>query len=200
MNKKKAEKQAEQKAKRAARRRKKQQKTILYSIITIVAIAAALYFGVELLRQADEAKAGDKVETQPANHIPACVPNYTTTPPTSGCHQPNWDSWGIHTSPIANDLQVHNLEHGGVIVQYRQAVTGVSDEYIDDLTSFVNDLRKESRYCKLILAPYPTLEPTIAITAWGWIQTLEDFDEEIIKKFVDDHIGNEGPEFSASCT
>ena len=42
---------------------------------------------------------------------------YNSTPPTSGPHLPYIAPWGIHTRPIPNELQVHNLEDGGVVVQ-----------------------------------------------------------------------------------
>src|SRR5688500_7585885 len=35
---------------------------------------------------------------------------YNSTPPTSGPHLPYIAPWGVHTKPIANELQVHNLE------------------------------------------------------------------------------------------
>ena len=43
---------------------------------------------------------------------------YNSEPPTSGPHLPYIAPWGIHTRPIPNELQVHNLEDGGVMVQY----------------------------------------------------------------------------------
>ncbi len=43
---------------------------------------------------------------------------YNSNPPTSGPHLPSIAPWGIHTAPISKELQVHNLEDGGVIVQY----------------------------------------------------------------------------------
>ena len=43
---------------------------------------------------------------------------YNTRPPTSGPHLDSLARWGIHLQPIADELQVHNLEDGGVLVQY----------------------------------------------------------------------------------
>ena len=39
-------------------------------------------------------------------------------PPTSGPHYSQLADWGIHDEPISNELQVQNLEDGGVMVQY----------------------------------------------------------------------------------
>src|SRR5262249_32423951 len=46
------------------------------------------------------------------------IPPYNSTPPTSGPHLPYVAPWGIHTEQIPDQLQVHNLEDGGVLVQY----------------------------------------------------------------------------------
>src|SRR5262245_30963291 len=43
---------------------------------------------------------------------------YNSDPPTSGAHLPYIAPWGVHTRPIPLELQVHNLEDGGVVVQY----------------------------------------------------------------------------------
>src|SRR5262249_22188526 len=43
---------------------------------------------------------------------------YNSDPPTSGPHLPYIAPWGVHTRPIPRELQVHNLEDGGVMVQY----------------------------------------------------------------------------------
>jgi hypothetical protein len=37
-------------------------------------------------------------------------------PPTSGLHYPVWADWGIYDQPVPFKFQVHNLEHGGVVV------------------------------------------------------------------------------------
>src|SRR2546428_253266 len=44
--------------------------------------------------------------------------SYSTDPPTSGPHVPFTTRWGIHKSPIPKEIQTHNLEDGGVIIQY----------------------------------------------------------------------------------
>src|SRR5262245_59422233 len=43
---------------------------------------------------------------------------YNSDPPTSGPHLPFIAPWGVHTRPIPRELQVHNLEDGGVVLQY----------------------------------------------------------------------------------
>jgi hypothetical protein len=106
---------------------------------------------------------------------------YNTRPPTSGPHLPSVARWGIHTQLIPDGLQVHNLEDGGVLVQYS---CRDCDALIAKLEAIV------SRYSdKVILAPYPKLNTRIALTAWGRIDTFDDVDEQRIVRFIEAYRG-----------
>jgi hypothetical protein len=100
---------------------------------------------------------------------------YNSTPPTSGPHLPYIAPWGVHTKPIANELQVHNLEDGGVVVQYNCECP----ELADKLAQIVG------RYDRfVVLAPYPAMKSRIALTAWTRLETLDDFDAARIERFI----------------
>jgi Protein of unknown function (DUF3105) len=44
-------------------------------------------------------------------------PTYKVSlPPTSGLHNPVWADWGVYDTALPFKFQVHNLEHGGIIV------------------------------------------------------------------------------------
>ncbi|OGF52682.1 MAG: hypothetical protein A2Z21_03670 [Candidatus Fraserbacteria bacterium RBG_16_55_9] len=138
-----------------------------------------------------------------------CTPRFNSSPPTSGCHSQSKVAYGVHDEPIPAELQVHNLEHGAVIIQYRPSgIIGVGDALAQDLDAFVNRLRNSNlRYCRLIAAPHAfpfsfpnrpeeeTSPKVIALTAWGRIDVLDTYDEARIKKFIDAFI-NQGPESS----
>lgn len=102
---------------------------------------------------------------------------YNSDPPTSGPHLGSIASWGIHTEPIPKELQVHNLEDGGVLVQYN-CPQGCPD-LVDKLRSIVNSYEKY-----VILAPYPGMDRRIALTAWGRIGKFDEFDEQRIIRFI----------------
>jgi hypothetical protein len=89
--------------------------------------------------------------------------SYNSNPPTSGKHfsivgvapAPT----GVHTSPIPDQYQVHNLEHSHVGIQYNN----VSADIRDDLEAFTR-----SHPTFIFMAPRPTM-PTgvvLAFTAW----------------------------------
>ncbi len=112
---------------------------------------------------------------------------YNSTPPTSGLHAPSWVDCGIHDDPIENEFQVHNLEHGFVLIQYNSE----DETLLTELTSVVRQLDQWPNY--LILAPYPDMESTIALTAWGVAQFMETVDPSDIEAFATAYRGR-GPE------
>jgi hypothetical protein len=105
---------------------------------------------------------------------------YNSDPPTSGPHLPYIAPWGVHTRPIARELQVHNLEDGGVMVQY-------SCECPDVVAKLRALVERYDRY--VILAPYPSMKSRIALTAWTRIETLDDVDERRITRFIEAYRG-----------
>jgi hypothetical protein len=45
-------------------------------------------------------------------------PDYSTVPrpPTNGHHRPLWADWGFYQQPVPYPYEVHNLEHGAVVI------------------------------------------------------------------------------------
>jgi len=196
----KKKKKQKQQAKRKQRQRKKQARSLFYTVLAVVVIGAVLWGGYELLKSHDEAQAGTRVADQGRGHTPGCrTGNYNTTPPTSGCHAPTTAPWGVSQTQVPDEIQLHNLEHGGIMIQYRpNPVAGLGDDYLQSLEAYVREMRQQDRYCKLLLAPYEGLQEPIALTAWNWILTLEEFDQALITQFINDHI-EQGPERGIPC-
>ena len=118
---------------------------------------------------------------------------YNSNPPTSGTHAPSWVDCGIHDEPILDEFQVHNLEHGFVIVQYNTQ----DEATVTGLREVVSQLDQWPNY--YILAPYPDMEDTIALTAWGIAQYMETVDVSAIEAFANAYRGR-GPEVNTpSC-
>ncbi len=112
---------------------------------------------------------------------------YNSTPPTSGTHAPSWVDCGVHDEPIEDEFQVHNLEHGFVLVQYNPAVENLGTE----LEGIVRQLDQWPNH--LILAPYPDMETSIALTAWRVAQFMEVVSPSEIGAFATAYRGR-GPE------
>ena len=111
---------------------------------------------------------------------------YSSIPPTSGPHVANGAAWGVHVSPIPNEIQVANLIAGGVIVQYN-CVHPTADcaQIVDGLTLIAE------RYpdAKLVIAPAPALaDARIAMTALNWLEKLRRYRERPVVKFIEAHL------------
>ena len=156
---------------RGARRRV----TLGASIAGVVVVAVIVgYFAY----QAAPGQPGEKLADQGNRHIAAeGEPHepYNSDPPTSGPHLPYIAPWGVHTRPIPPELQVHNLEDGGVIVQYNCECP----ELAEKLRGIVRPYDRQ-----VILAPYPAMKSKIALSAWTRLETLDDFDAQKITRFI----------------
>jgi hypothetical protein len=115
-------------------------------------------------------------------------PAYNSTPPTSGWHYADQvASPGVHAEAIPNEVQVHNLEHGEIMVQY-DCPSGCA-ETVSALERIVKSYPK-----KVLLAPYPGMGRPIALTSWGRLMYLDTPDEATIRAFVKAY-KDKGPEF-----
>lgn len=57
-------------------------------------------------------------EAEPQSHIEGESAATLTVPPLSGAHNEYWADWGVYDKPVPYKHQLHNLEHGGVIIHY----------------------------------------------------------------------------------
>lgn len=113
-------------------------------------------------------------------------PEYNTNPPTSGWHyalNPEEITWGRSDEPLSEETQVSYLKQGGVIIQYN-CPDGCPD-VLEPLDTLIN------RYPEnVILSPQPSIESTLAITSWGYIDNMDGFDETRIESFIQKHAGH----------
>ena len=172
---------------REERRRLRQRELWRRRLIWIgLAVTALALVGFVAWREVSRPQPGTAVSSMGNQHIgPEQIGTivYNSSPPTSGPHVGQVARRGIHTEPIPNELQVHNLEDGGVMVQYNCEDCA---ELVDQLAGVVR------RYDDhVILAPYPAMESRIALSAWGRIDTLDEFDEERIETFIEAYAGRD---------
>jgi hypothetical protein len=91
---------------------------------------------------------------------------YNSVPASQGPHHPQWLRWGVYDRPVPELNVVHNLEHGGVTVQWgpeieEDVVMAMIDWFIEDSDA-------------IIMAPHDGLGGEIALAAW----TVEDIDQD----------------------
>ena len=117
---------------------------------------------------------------------------YNSSPPTSGTHSPSWERCGIFTEPLPEELQVHNLEHGFINIQYN------TDDavLIGQLEAAARQLPDWPLY--YVFAPYPNMDAAIALTAWNVALYLDQVDEDAMREFADAY-QTRGPELARGC-
>jgi len=149
---------------------------LIGAALAVVVVAVVGYFAYRAVADLPGVSMADlgnaHIQTLDEPHVP-----YNSDPPTSGPHMPYIAPWGIHAEPVPKELQVHNLEDGGVVVQYN-CPSGCPD-LVDKLKAVVSRYKDE-----VILAPYPGMAHRIALTAWTRIDAFDDFDESRIVRFI----------------
>ena len=144
-------------------------------------------------RPTGAAAPGTFISSQGSGHRDVPDGYYNSSPPTSGDHANSPVRCGIFTNPIPEGNQVHNLEHGFVLVQYNSEDPALETE----LRSVVEALNEWPAY--YILAPYPDMEETIALTAWGVVQYMDAVDPSDIEAFTNAYRGRGLESGTPSC-
>ncbi len=163
-------------------------------ILAAIALAGLVMLGGVLLWLSLRSSGGDSQAVAEAMRAAGCT--YQTTaaqgrdhirdgmkvtykdfPPTSGNHYAVPVVWNAYDAPIEQERVVHNLEHGGIVIQYGKDVPPAT----------VAELREEyqSDPNGLVLAPLPSLGKTIAFTAWTHSAKCSTFDQNAFETFRD---------------
>jgi hypothetical protein len=106
---------------------------------------------------------------------PSPPPSWNSFPPTSGRHYGQWVLWGDYTQPQPLIKSTHNLEHGGVIIQYGNKVSK------SDIQKINNFWQKDPN--AMLVAPLPKLGSKIALTAWTQWGECTHFNQNAFSKF-----------------
>jgi type II secretory pathway pseudopilin PulG len=191
----------------AARRleeKKRRQRTLFWSVVAVVALVALIGLIVwqgrdkttpqaqnqpvsaSALAAARQQAGSSGVKTYPQagrDHISANQQpkNWNSNPPTSGDHLGTPLPPGVYDNEQDMRALVHDLEHGYVVVLYKN----IPADQVDQLRQFV-DARDGS---KLILAPYSALDKDgVALVAWQNLETLQRLNMDVVQAFVNDYM------------
>jgi uncharacterized protein DUF3105 len=133
------------------------------------------------------------VERLPAGY------RYPSFPATAGPHHPVPAPFDVYDDPVEQIRLVHNLEHGGVVIQYGRRVP---EQTVAEIVEWYRDGPNG-----IVIAPLPALGSTIALAAWnadlsstgelrserGVLAKCPRFDEAAFDAFMDDY-AFQGPE------
>lgn len=131
---------------------------------------------------------------------------YSSDPPTSGYHREILTTTFSSPTALPKYIQVHLLEHGNVLLQYSCFCPDVVKRLNAIAAQFDNRLRPgagdigarpadvqsaEEQGLAVVVAPYPSMKATIALTAWTRLATLKAVDDANIMAFINAYLHNE---------
>lgn len=177
-------------AKEQAQKEKKKDRTLLFLavLIPLALMGGIIAYAFYSQNPSARKEIGEIFPDQGRPHIKAGEqhPPYNSNPPTSGWHYDDPVEWGVYKDEQTEERLVHNLEHGGVVIQYKPTLDPAVITKLEEL--------KTSKFeCKLVVAPFNALDKTIAISAWRRLYKSDTFDESAIKEFIQQY-RNRAPE------
>lgn len=160
--------------------------------VLIVGIGLAIFLGiaVALFMQEEEINklavkeqvtqldpVGEQIPDQGRAHISPGQAHepYNSNPPTSGPHLVNPADWGVYSNPLQDEQAVHNLEHGGIWITYKD---------IDDETKAALEQVARANPGSIIMSPRSENDSKIALAAWTRLLKLDSYDEAKILEFI----------------
>ncbi len=152
-------------------------------------------------------------------HVPIGTKiDYNSNPPTSGPHYEIWVKPGVYDRPQEDRNLVHSLEHGYIVISYNCDLGNtnegskkdnktatedstqsakLTDKYdAEDCKKLISDLTaiyEQKGKNRIVIVPRPDLDIKLALTAWGKLDKLDNFDKKRIENFIDSN-RNKGPE------
>ena len=117
---------------------------------------------------------------------------YTSFPPTSGDHwsEENLVSCGFYEGGLRDEIAVHHMEHGNIVVSYNLADPG----QVENLRQLVDDIDLAEDWG--VTRSYDKIpEGQVALSTWEVVDTFDGVDEDRIRTFFNSYAGNLGPEF-----
>lgn len=120
---------------------------------------------------------GQSFENQGQTHIQVgeSHPAYNSNPPTSGWHWAQPANWGVYSKPLVDEQAVHNLEHGGIWISYKD---------IDDQTKSNLEKIAKANSGSVILSPRDANDSKIVLASWTRLEKLDSYDEAKTLEFI----------------
>lgn len=158
----------------------------------IVGVVALIVFFVGFRSLPEELSAVQTFAEMGRSHLAEGdpLPDYNSSPATSGDHSPTAAQCGIYSSEISDPIQIHNLEHGTVVIQYQP---GLDADELQALQDYARTKRSH-----ILLAPRADLEDPVVITSWTRMLRLQSADIETIDVYYETFAFT-GPEAGVPC-
>lgn len=153
-------------------------------VVTIaIVVGAAFFMGGQDKKQQEKIQKplmGEKIPDMGQIHVKQGESHvaYNSNPPTSGPHTDDGVAGaGIHEKQVADELLVHSLEHGAVIVSYK---ADLPQNQVEKIKNAFNGASG-----KKIMVPRKNLDVPVALTSWNYLLKLKTIDERQIQAFIE---------------
>jgi len=175
---------------RETQRRQRAQRRRFYrrtrnGVIAVICISVLIYGVVLLVQRAQRERLGEHHAIQGRDHIRVGERHdaYATNPPTSGAHGAALP-WGVSAQEVVDENAVHNLEHGGIWITYKD----LDDAAVAQLQEIA---RRHPQ--SVLLSPRSANDAPIAVASWGRLMKLDRVDVAQIETYIRQNI-NKSPE------
>lgn len=108
---------------------------------------------------------------------------YNSNPPTSGTHWSTIADWKSYDFVVPDQVLLHNLEDGGVILWYALGSEAENQQRIGQLEEVAKGFER------VIIAPREGLGAPFAATAWQRRQLFETLDTAALRTFIEAYEG-----------
>lgn len=105
--------------------------------------------------------------------------DYNSSPPTSGPHWESMANWESYDFVVPDQVLLHNLEDGGVILWYAHGSREENQARISQLEAVARG------YEQVIIAPRENLEAPFAATAWQRRQLFDSVKVADMRTFIE---------------
>ena len=160
-------------------------------LLTLVIIVGGLWLSSksenEYKDRLSKPMMGEKIPDLGGEHVVRGVKHgaYNSNPPTSGPHWTDTAGPGIKDEFTPDELLLHSMEHGAVVVWYKE---GLDQNEINKIKEAY-----DSASGKKIMVLRKDLDVPVALTSWGYLLKLQTVDEATIKEFIETN-NDRGPE------
>lgn len=186
---KKMNKKDQREARRSKRKRQKLISTLIWGGVAVVLVGIVGYIIWGAVRPAAGASI-PIMENSEAHVDEGEDPGpFNSNPPTSGPHYAEEYEAGFYeeSSPEAQASYPegylgHNLEHGYVIYWYNCDL--LDSNACAELKDQIKESMAENGHTKLIAFPRSSIDVPVAMTSWGQLLNMDEFDPSQAEKFI----------------
>lgn len=159
---------------------------LLLGLASVLILGGGIWFLSKENSRLEKSLAGDEVKIESRNHVPEGTSiQYNTNPPAGGPHYPVTAHAGVYDKAPSDGYLVHSLEHGTVILWYRE---DLAKGEVEKLKGIFNKMGG-----KTIMTPRKGMDVPVGVTSWGRILKLKEIDEKKILEFYEANY-NRAPE------